>query len=100
MLEQLFSNSSKKDKYKLVKKRRKWIKKGSKFAYLTLKVCLILYYNCLTPNMWAFEAESIVNFLPLGELIILFISSVCAIIQRYPSDIVLISMFPRRFSML
>ena len=27
MLEQLFSNSAKKDKYKLVKKRRKWTKR-------------------------------------------------------------------------
>ena len=29
MLEQLFSNSAKKDKHKLVKKRRKWIKKAT-----------------------------------------------------------------------
>ena len=29
MLEQLFSNSSKKDKHKLIKKRRKWTKKAT-----------------------------------------------------------------------
>ena len=29
MLEQLFSNSAKKDKHKLVKKRRKWTKKAT-----------------------------------------------------------------------
>ena len=43
MLEQLFSNSVKKDKHKLVKKRRKWTKKGSKWIIQMLPFITYLF---------------------------------------------------------
>ena len=48
MLEQLFSNSPKKNKCKLVKKRRKWTKKAASESRQMLPLSLFLNYETLS----------------------------------------------------